>query len=228
MDKEARVLVATIHPWNLANARQLKRRMKNVRIITRKESLTAAYVKQFNPKYIFFPHWSWRIPEDIHRNFNCVVFHMTDLPFGRGGSPLQNLIARGITTTKITALRAVEGMDAGPVYLKKPLTLTGTAEEIFIRASGIIFDQMIPFIVDKNPVPRPQKGRAVYFTRRKPAESELKGTGSLKSVFDFIRMLDAKTYPQAFIKAGPLKICFTEAVFKKNAVLAKAEITWEA
>ncbi len=26
--------------------------------------------------------------------FECVCFHMTDVPYGRGGSPLQNLIIR--------------------------------------------------------------------------------------------------------------------------------------
>ncbi len=49
-------------------------------------------------------------------NFNCVVFHMTDLPFGRGGSPLQNLISRGIYKTKISAIKVVKEIDAGPIY----------------------------------------------------------------------------------------------------------------
>ena len=32
--------------------------------------------------------------QEIHENYKCIIFHMTDLPFGRGGSPLQNLISR--------------------------------------------------------------------------------------------------------------------------------------
>lgn len=32
-------------------------------------------------------------------------FHMTNFPYGRGGSPLQNLMKRGHHTTTITALR---------------------------------------------------------------------------------------------------------------------------
>lgn len=40
------------------------------------------------PKYIFFIHWSWIVPSVILEKFECVCFHMTDLPFGRGGSPL--------------------------------------------------------------------------------------------------------------------------------------------
>ena len=228
MDKKLRVLIATIHPWNIANARQLKRRMKNVRIIKDKELLTQEYVRKFDPAYIFFPHWSWRIPEEIHRHYKCVVFHMTDLPFGRGGSPLQNLIVKGITSTKISALRVVEAMDAGPVYLKKPLKLNGTAKEIYQRASTIIFEEMIPTILNKNIFPKPQQGRTVIFKRRKPEEGDLNGAHSLKSAFDYIRMLDAPGYPPAFIQAGHLRICFSGAVLKKDSVTAQAQITWSA
>ena len=47
---------------------------------------------------------------------------MTDLPYGRGGSPLQNLILKGKKTTKITAFKMIDKIDAGPIYLKKIVT----------------------------------------------------------------------------------------------------------
>jgi methionyl-tRNA formyltransferase len=72
----------------------------------------------------------------------CVVFHMTDVPFGRGGSPLQNLIARGIYETRLSALRCEAEVDAGTVYLKRSLSLHGLGEEIFMRAA----DAMAPMI----------------------------------------------------------------------------------
>ena len=46
----------------------------------------------FNPDYVFFAHWNWTVKNEIHENFNCVVFHTAPLPYGRGGSPIQNLI----------------------------------------------------------------------------------------------------------------------------------------
>ena len=61
--------------------------------------------------------------KEIIKRFECVCFHMADVPYGRGGSPLQNLIARGHRETKLTALRMVEDFDAGPVYSKMPLCL---------------------------------------------------------------------------------------------------------
>jgi len=50
---------------------------------------------------------------------------MTDLPFGRGGSPLQNLIVRGFTHTKLSALRVEKGLDTGDIYLKEDLEQYG-------------------------------------------------------------------------------------------------------
>ena len=99
-----KIIIATIKSWNIKNALKLKKNFINkyeVKIITKKEDLTYEKIIKINPEYIFLPHWSWIIPEEIYNNFECVVFHMTDLPFGRGGSPLQNLILRGIKKQKL-------------------------------------------------------------------------------------------------------------------------------
>ena len=47
------------------------------------------------------------MPSEIIRNYECICFHETDLPFGRGGSPIQNLIVRGFKTTKISAIKMI-------------------------------------------------------------------------------------------------------------------------
>jgi len=68
------------------NAQKFKKENEskyNTTIITNKDELTFEKVKLINPEYILFPHWSWIIPKEIFENFTCVVFHMTDLPFGR-------------------------------------------------------------------------------------------------------------------------------------------------
>lgn len=176
-------------------------------LITQKEDLTVEYIEKIDPRYVFFPHWSYIIPEEIHTRFGCVIFHMTDLPYGRGGSPLQNLIQRGHHETKISALRCTSELDAGPIYLKQSLCLEGSASEIFLRAIGII-ENMIEAIVKQNPAPQPQSGEVTIFRRRKPSESDLTNASihSLNDFFDFIRMLDAEGYPRAFIKLHNHKI----------------------
>ncbi len=113
---------------------------------------------------------------------------------------MQNLILRGHKETKISALRCVKEMDAGPIYFKRPICLQGAASEIFLRAAGIV-EEMILEIVDNEPDPKPQKGEPVVFERRKPVESDLAqaNIGNLNDFFDFIRMLDAEGYPKAFL-----------------------------
>jgi len=78
-----------------------------------KKDLNLNSINNINPRYIFFLHWSWKVPQDVISNYECVCFHMTDVPYGRGGSPLQNLIIRGHEKTKLTALRMTDEFDAG-------------------------------------------------------------------------------------------------------------------
>ena len=111
---------------------------------------------------------------------------MTDLPFGRGGSPLQNLIVLGKEETKISALKVVKELDAGPIYLKNKLSLNGTAEEIFIKANSII-ESMIIEIINKELKPYEQKGVVVHFKRRKPKDSNITNLKNIKDIYNYIR-----------------------------------------
>jgi len=167
--------------------------------IAKKEELTAAALKKIGPRSIFFIHWSWMVPEEIFSAYECVNFHMTDLPLGRGGSPLQNLILLGKKDTVLTAHRMVAEVDAGPIYLKKPMSLAGTAQEIFERSSALAAT-MIETIVKNHPEPLTQKGKVVLFKRRTPEQSEIPPGLSPAELYDFIRMLDGEGYPAAFAR----------------------------
>jgi methionyl-tRNA formyltransferase len=180
-------------------------------------------LSKINPRYIFFLHWSWIVPEAIWKEYECVCFHMTDVPYGRGGSPLQNLILAGHTQTMLSALRMVKEMDAGPVYAKRPLSLDGPAEEIYLRA-GKLSIEIIQWITEHNPQPTPQEGDVVTFKRRKPEQSGLPTAGNLKNAYDFIRMLDADGYPNAFIEHGEYRIHFRNARLGRDRVIAEVEI----
>ncbi|MFW5697659.1 MAG: methionyl-tRNA formyltransferase, partial [Fimbriimonadaceae bacterium] len=136
--------------------------------IGEKSELTRAALDALKPKYVFFLHWSWIVPAEIYENHRCVVFHMTDLPYGRGGSPLQNLIVRGHRETKLSALQMTGELDAGPIYLKRPLSLEGSsAEEIYIRA-GELSCEMARAIAKDDPEPVRQSGEVTEFRRRTP------------------------------------------------------------
>ena len=190
-----------------------------------RNELTVERLAELGPTYVFFLHWSWMVPSSIVDAFECVCFHMTDLPFGRGGTPLQNLIFRGHRETVITSFKMTNELDAGPIYLKQPLSLEGSAQEIYFRATEVSA-AMIARIVAEEPEPVPQTGEVTAFTRRTPAESEITSDIEyLERLYDHIRMLDAEGYPPAFIRFGPFTLSFKNSVLGDKQVRAEVEIT---
>jgi methionyl-tRNA formyltransferase len=221
------IIICTIKSWNIKEAYHFKEKYEskhNIMIISNKNDLNYEKLQLFKPDYIFFPHWSYIIPDNICDNWNCIVFHMTDLPFGRGGSPLQNLIVRNIKETKISALKVSNILDGGPVYLKENLNLNGTAEEIYLRASKIIFHIMIPQMINNDIVPVEQKGEIVTFKRRTAEDSLIDSNMNLEQIYDYIRMLDGEGYPKAYIQFGKYKLEFSRASLKHDSIIADIRI----
>lgn len=228
MKNKTKIVLAT--PHSRYDSLELKLRSIDryeVMRIRARDELTIDTLAEFGPAFVIFPHWSWRIPDVVIDRYECVVFHMTDLPFGRGGSPLQNLVVRGVSTTQLSALRCDKVIDAGPIYLKMPLSTLGTAEEIFLRAAKLMFP-IIVRIVDERIQPVAQSGEPTVFERRRPEQGDLATTASLDEIYDLIRMLDADGYPRAFINVGPIRLSFSRASLKSDAVIADVKIEWRS
>lgn len=220
-------IVATTKSWNAENFETYTRTFEGSwHLIDSPDALTIEYIESIDPRYIFFPHWSWIVPEHIFQNYECVCFHMTDVPYGRGGSPLQNLIARGHKETKLTALKMTKQIDAGPVYKKVPLSLAGSAEDILKRASKLSYDIMADMI-QSFPIPVNQTGDITEFSRRTPDMSELPLNASLEQLYDHIRMLDAEGYPHAFLKHGDNLISFTNATLENGELKCSVTVRKE-
>ena len=220
------IIFASCKSWHKPLFENLKSKFDLNWIYVSSPSELSSVVEGANPKYIFFLHWNWLVPETIWMEHECVCFHMTDVPYGRGGSPLQNLILAGHKETKLSALRMFSEMDAGPVYAKRPLRLEGTAQEIYVKA-GVLSAEIIEWMIEHQPVPIKQAGNVVLFKRRKPEQSLLPNIGSLTTIHDFIRMLDADGYPHAFIKHGEFILSFSNARLENGRLVAEAEIKTE-
>lgn len=196
----------------------------NWHYIDSKSEFTNEKLKIIKPDKIFIPHWSYIIPESIYNKYECIVFHMTDLPYGRGGSPLQNLIVKKKENTKVSALKVCADIDAGDIYLKHDLNLNGSAEEIYMRASKII-KKMIIEIIQNNLEPIPQSGTPVFFKRRNANDGNLNQCMTINDIYDYIRMLDAEGYPKAFIEFGDFHLEFSRASLKADSsILADVKI----
>jgi methionyl-tRNA formyltransferase len=202
-----------------------KIKKNNFYFITKKKELNLKKIKAINPTIIFFPHWNWKIKSSIINRYLCIGFHSTPLPYGRGGSPIQNMIVRGHRSSTVCAIRLESELDSGPIYLKKNFKLNGRAEDIFINIYRIIFF-MINSLIKKIPKPKKQSGSPYYFRRRRPDESDMSNLKSINKVYDHIRMLDTNTknFPAAFIEVPNLIIEFVNPKKNKNSVVAKAII----
>ena len=202
-----------------------KIKKKNFLFISSPKKFTFSTIKKLNPKIIFFPHWHWKVHKEIIKNYMCIGFHTSHLPYGRGGSPIQNLIIRGFKKTQLCAIKMSTGFDDGPVFARRTVTLRGSGKEILNVAYKKILIMIYKFI-KKLPKPKKQNGKVTVFKRRKPYESEIKDLNNINKLFDYIRMLDIdyNNFPKAYINLNKFKIFLSDAKLKKNEIICKATI----
>lgn len=200
--------------------------------VTRLDRLTPHLLEQLDPERIFFTHWSRIVGPEITDRWECINFHCADLPDGRGSSPVQNEILRGKHNTKVTAHRMTQTLDGGDVYMKRPISLLGGAQEIYLRLGATMRDMIHDLVAhsDEYP-PTPQQGKVVKFERRRPHQSNLmldensERRADIDRLYDFIRMLDMPGYPHAYIDIDGVRYEFTHALRTMDGIEAHVKIT---
>ena len=219
-----KIIIACTKKWLFKNKSITNFVKKNkVIVFKNKNEININALKKIKPHFIFFPHWNYRVSQQIIEKYNCVCFHTSPLPFGRGGSPIQNLILKKIKKAPVCAIKMTNVLDSGPIYLKKTISLSGTLEEIFIKISAVII-KMIKVMIKKKIVPIKQTGKVFKFKRIKKNQSEIKKEKNITEIYDKIRMLSSDEYPNAFIKKNNIKIFFTKPKIKKNYIYCNAKI----
>ena len=184
-----------------------------------KEDLTIETVDHFKPDYIFFPHWNWIVEKEIHEKYECVVFHTAPLPYGRGGSPIQNLIMEGIKASPVCAIKMTSKLDAGPIYASSNISLAGDLNSIFLRINDAV-NELIVKISSKISTPIEQVGEPHTFKRLTLGDNEITAGLKLEEIYDRIRMVDHPDYPSAFIMYGNIKIELSNALKKGDSMEA--------
>ena len=216
-------IVASSKDWYTEYPKSKEYDNLNIIEIKTKPDLNLELLEKINPRYIFFPHWNWKVDSKIFERYECVVFHTAPLPFGRGGSPIQNLILRNIEKTPVCALRMTEILDGGPIYDSIEVTLDGTIKEIFSKIA-VCVEKLIIKICQENTEPQEQSGAVVTFNRLTYADNELKSEYSIKELYDRIRMVDGEGYKNAYINFGDYKIDLTDSQIQNNELVAKIRL----
>ena len=217
-----KLIIASSKKWFKIDKKLYKQH--EVMEITKSSELTKANIDNYCPNFIFFPHWSWAVPESIYLHNRCILFHTAPLPYGRGGSPIQNLILNGYTKAPVCALEMEAELDAGNILGKFDIDLNGKLSDIFTRMNMAI-NILIKEIITSYPKPSPQKGEVVKFKRLKEADNEIPKELSINQIFDRIRMLDDDEYPNAFMIKDNYKIEFFNAEKSGETLNCMAKIS---
>ena len=203
-----RIVICSSKNWFKLNPSIGKKH--SVKYFQNKDELSHEALVEFRPDYVFFTHWNWIVKDDIHKSFNCVVFHAAPLPYGRGGSPIQNLILEGFDKAPVCAIKMTRELDSGPIYASSHISLAGSLKDIFSRIN-VAINELINEILENNPSAIPQRGEPHVFKRLTIEDNKIPVGLELEKIYDRIRMVDHDEYPNAFITYDNIKIEFSGA-----------------
>jgi methionyl-tRNA formyltransferase len=134
-----------------------------------------------------------------------IIPHESNLPFGRGMSPLTWQILNSKNTIVFSLFEADQKVDAGKVYYKKKVKIAKNLlfNEIKKKQLNINLNLIYKFIsfYKKNgiaPKSLKQNGKPSYFKTRKPLHSKMSLSKSIRSQFNLLRVCDEKNYPAYF------------------------------
>lgn len=150
-----------------------------------------------------------RLPE-----LGCVNVHASLLPRHRGASPVQAAILAGDTETGVGTMRMEEGLDTGPVFLERRVTIgeRETAGELSSRLASVGGELLVETLrgLAAGSLPaRPQVGEASFCRPIRREDGAADWTGSAT---ELSRRLRAYTpWPGLYTFLGPERIKILEA-----------------
>lgn len=129
--------------------------------------------------------------------------HESDLPQGKGWSPLTWQILDGQPRIPVTLIEAAERVDSGVIYAQRWLEFQGheLIDELRAAQAEATHD-LCRWFVDTYPRSaeqgRPQQGEESFYARRRPADSRLDPEQPLAEQFNLLRVVDNERYPAFF------------------------------
>lgn len=146
------------------------------------------------------------VPKEIRdKSKYNIVIHASDVPRGRGWSPMTWQILEGKNTIFVSLFEAADKADSGNVYLRDYILLEGTElidewRELLghkVNEMAIEFINQLPNV--KGEV---QDGDASYYQKRTPEDSKLDVNKTIEEQFNLLRVVDNKQYPAFFHYKG--------------------------
>ncbi|MGC6367706.1 MAG: formyltransferase family protein [Candidatus Marinamargulisbacteria bacterium] len=143
----------------------------------------------------------------LKKNKHNIVVHESDLPKGKGWSPMTWQILEGKSEIPITLFEAAEKVDAGDIYIKDKIELDGTElikdwqSKLGNKTIELCKEFLFKFPNKLDPKPQ-DKINGNYYPRRTPQNSELDVNKSIADQFNLLRTVDNDKYPAFFKYKG--------------------------
>lgn len=144
-------------------------------------------------------------PEILDRNSSNLVVHASDLPKGRGFSPLTWMVLEECDRIPVCLLHAVDEVDAGPIIYKDFIDFEGHELIGSMRAllGAKTVELCLRFMNEDAPCAGvAQEGEATWYPRRHPADSEVDPKDTIENLFNQFRVADNEAYPVVFRLKG--------------------------
>ncbi|OAN76626.1 hypothetical protein A8B78_01780 [Jannaschia sp. EhC01] len=144
-------------------------------------------------------------PNLLARNAWNLVVHASDLPQGRGFSPLVWQVLEGRNDIPLTMITMAEAADAGDIVMQRHLTFQGHElnDEMRTRMGDAIVDMCVDLVTAPTPpTSRAQEGEPSWYDRRRADDSRLDVNKTLAEQFDLLRVVDNDRYPAFFDHRG--------------------------
>ena len=147
------------------------------------------------------------VGRDVRNRYGqALVVHASDLPEGKGWSPLVWQILEGRQRIAVTLLEASDEVDSGAILGQRWLEFAGheLIEEINVSLFAAELDLLDFAVAQFGAVtPRAQDGScATWYRRRTPEDSRLDPEKTLGEQFDLLRVCDPQRYPAFFEYRG--------------------------
>lgn len=141
----------------------------------------------------------------LEKNRLNLVIHESDLPLGKGFSPVQWQILEGKTEIPICLIEASDPVDSGCILAKSSFRLDGYElyEDIRRRQAAATIDLIEQFLADYPDVKTTeQTGEGSFYRRRSTKDGELDIDKSIREQFNLLRIGNNEDWPSHFYIGG--------------------------
>ncbi|WP_348518891.1 UDP-4-amino-4,6-dideoxy-N-acetyl-beta-L-altrosamine N-acetyltransferase [Campylobacter sp. CCS1377] len=141
----------------------------------------------------------------LQQNKHNIVIHASNLPQGKGWSPLFHQVIEGRDEIVFSVFEADEKADNGDIYLQKTLILNGLElyEELREKQARFCLELCVDFLkLYPNIKAQKQKGKESFYPKRSAKDSELDINKSINEQFNLLRTTSNEEFPAFFYKDG--------------------------